>query len=73
MWEKEKEVCHSSMKEPEKVPRERKRSEAPYEEHQYELTSIPRDPWNYTTNQKQTNKKKTKQNKTKNPWWNLWL
>ena len=42
----------SPMKELEKVPRELKEYEAPQEEHQYELTSIPRVPWNYTTNQR---------------------
>jgi hypothetical protein len=40
------------MKELEKAPKELKRSEAPLEEHQYELTSTPRAPWNYTTNQR---------------------
>jgi hypothetical protein len=40
------------VKELEKVPRELKRNEAPYEEHQYELTSTPRAPWNYSTNQR---------------------
>jgi hypothetical protein len=40
------------MKEPEKVPSELKGSEAPYEEHQYELTSTPRALWNYTTYQR---------------------
>jgi hypothetical protein len=40
------------MKELEKVPRELKGSEAALEEHQYELTSTPRTPWNYTTNQR---------------------
>ena len=39
------------MKELEKVPRELKGSEAPQEENRYELTSTPRAPWNYTTNQ----------------------
>jgi hypothetical protein len=40
------------MKELEKVPRELKGSEAPKKEHQYELTSTLRAPWNYTTNQR---------------------
>ena len=40
------------MKDPEKVPRELKGSEAPSKEHQYELTSTPRAPWNYSTNQR---------------------
>ena len=40
------------MKALEKVPRELKGSEAPLEEHQYELTSTPRAPWNYTTSQR---------------------
>jgi hypothetical protein len=40
------------MKEVEKVPRELKGCEAPLEEHQYELISTPRTPWNYTTNQR---------------------
>ena len=34
------------------IPRELKGSEAPKKEHQYELTSTPRAPWNYTTNQR---------------------
>jgi hypothetical protein len=34
------------------IPRELKGSEAPQEEHQYELTSIHRALWNYTTNQR---------------------
>ena len=38
------------MKELEQVPKELKGSEAPLEEHQYELTSIPRVTWNYKTN-----------------------
>jgi hypothetical protein len=33
------------MKEPEKVPKELKGFAAPLEEKQYELTSIPRTPW----------------------------
>ena len=40
------------MKEPENVPRKLKESEAPQKEYQYELTSIPRDPWNYMTDQR---------------------
>jgi hypothetical protein len=40
------------MKEPEKVPRELKRSETLQEEYQYELISISRAPWNCTTNQR---------------------
>jgi hypothetical protein len=40
------------MKEPEKIPRELKGTKSPYKEHQYELTSAPRAPWNYTTNQR---------------------
>ena len=40
------------MKEPEKIPRDLKGSEAPKEEHQYELASTPKAPWNYTTNQR---------------------
>jgi hypothetical protein len=36
----------SPMKELEKVLKELKVSEAPQEEHQYELTSTPRAPWN---------------------------
>jgi hypothetical protein len=34
------------------IPRELKGSEAPWEEHQYELISTPRAPWNYITNQR---------------------
>ena len=34
------------------IPRELKGTEAPYKKHQYELTSTPRAPWNYTTNQR---------------------
>jgi hypothetical protein len=34
------------MKKLEKLPKELKGFEAPYEEHQYELTSTPRTPWN---------------------------
>jgi hypothetical protein len=34
------------------IPRELKGTEAPYEEHQYKLTSTPRAPWNYITNQR---------------------
>ena len=34
------------------IPRELKGFKAPKEEHQYELTSTPRAPWNYTTNQR---------------------
>jgi hypothetical protein len=34
------------MEELEKVPKELKGSEAPKEEHQYELTSTPRASWN---------------------------
>ena len=40
------------MKELEKGPKELKGYAAPLEEHQYELTSIPRVPWNETTNQR---------------------
>jgi hypothetical protein len=40
------------MMELEKVTKDMKASEAPLEEHQYELTSIPRVPWNETTNQR---------------------
>ena len=34
------------------MPRELKKNEAPQEGHQYELSSTPRVPWNYTTNQR---------------------
>jgi hypothetical protein len=34
------------------IPRELKETKAPQEEHQYELTSIPRATWNHTTNQR---------------------
>ena len=34
------------------MPRELKGTEAPLKEHQYELTSTLRAPWNYTTNQR---------------------
>jgi hypothetical protein len=34
------------------IPRNLKGTEAPWKEHQYELTSIPRAPWIYTTNQR---------------------
>ena len=40
------------MKELEKEPKELKEFAAPQEEQQYELTTIPRAPWNYTTNQR---------------------
>ena len=42
----------SPKKELEKVPKELKGFAAPEEEHQYEVTSTPRAPWNYTTNQR---------------------
>ena len=34
------------------IHRELKETEAPEKEHQYELSSTPRAPWNYTTNQR---------------------
>jgi hypothetical protein len=34
------------------ITRDLKVTKAPYEEHQYELTSTLRAPWNYTTNQR---------------------
>jgi hypothetical protein len=40
------------MKEPEKVPRELKGSEASKQEHQYDLTTTHRAPWEYTTNKR---------------------
>ena len=40
------------MKDLEKVPKGLKGSEAPQDEHQYKITSTPRAPWNYTTNQR---------------------
>ena len=39
------------MKELEKVPKELKGFAAPQEEQQYELTSTPRVPWEYISNQ----------------------
>ena len=48
------------MKELEKVPKELKGSEAPYEEHQYELTSTPE-------------LLGTKAPIKENTWWDLWL
>ena len=41
------------MKELEKGPKELKSLAAP-QKKQYELTSTPRAPWNYTTNQRKT-------------------
>jgi hypothetical protein len=34
------------------ILRELKGIEAPWKDHQYELTSTPRAPWNYTTNKR---------------------
>jgi hypothetical protein len=34
------------------IPRELKGTKAPLKEHEYELTSTPRAPWDYTTNQR---------------------
>jgi hypothetical protein len=34
------------------IPRELKGTEAPWKEHQFELTSTPRAPCNYNTNQR---------------------
>jgi hypothetical protein len=48
------------VKEQEKVPKELKGSEAPYEEHQYELASTPE-------------LFGTKPPIKENTWWDLWL
>jgi hypothetical protein len=37
---------------PREIPHELNGTEASWKEHQYELTSTPRVPWNYTTNQR---------------------
>jgi hypothetical protein len=46
------------------IPRELKGTETLKEIHQYELTSTPRAPWKYTTNQNKKTKKKNKKKKS---------